>query len=228
MGGRNEAVIAAALQVVQNQPNVGVVDESREADDWWISTHQWLNGANKEITWAGDLLVAEYAAKFVELEKLYPYYNEATTGFSKCVKFENGFHPKIKKAIGYQQIHKFPYLVNSCRIYEEDNKSHREIISEKRGKQHQIRGKPYNAPTGKGKEKATDGKRTSEEGAPADIVCYKCGKPSHQSNACTGEVKRRFRCGKAGHGIADCKHKAAICFNYNEDGQISTQCQKMK
>lgn len=77
----------------------------------------------------------KYAAKFEELAKFYPHYAAWTTEFSKCVKFENGFHTEIKRVIGYQQICKFPELVNGCRIYEEDTKTHYKMVSEKRGKQ---------------------------------------------------------------------------------------------
>ncbi|CAI8618440.1 unnamed protein product, partial [Vicia faba] len=69
----------------------------------------------------GNLSVADYAAKFVELKNYYPHYSEETAKFLKCMKFENEMRSVIKKEIGYQRIHKFPELVNNCRIYEEDN-----------------------------------------------------------------------------------------------------------
>ena len=98
--------------------------------------------------------VVEYAAKFAELAKFYPHYTEENAGFSKCIKFENGLRPEFKKAVGYQKIRVFADLVDSCRIYEEDNNAHYKIISEKRGKYQHNRGKPYDTPTGKGKQKA--------------------------------------------------------------------------
>ena len=62
---------------------------------WYTST-----GRKKEIEILelkqGNLTLTEYASKFVELEKYYPYYSEATTEFSRCIKFENGLCPKIK------------------------------------------------------------------------------------------------------------------------------------
>ncbi|XP_058775298.1 uncharacterized protein LOC131649556 [Vicia villosa] len=75
----------------------------------------------------GNFLVTEYAARFVELAKLYPHYNEETDEFSKCIKFESGLRPEIKKAIGYQKIRNFPDLVDSCRIYEEDKMAAEDI-----------------------------------------------------------------------------------------------------
>ena len=66
----------------------------------------------------------EYAAKFGELAKFYPHYSADTAEFSKCIKFENGLRPEIKRAIGYQKIREFSDLVSSCRIYEADTKAH--------------------------------------------------------------------------------------------------------
>jgi len=49
----------------------------------------------------GDMSVTEYAAKFVELAKFYSHYTAETAKFSKCIKFKNGLHTEIKRAIGY-------------------------------------------------------------------------------------------------------------------------------
>ncbi|XP_058779903.1 uncharacterized protein LOC131653664 [Vicia villosa] len=197
-----------------------------KADEWWLETSQRLEATGEVITWAvfsrdfirkyypeyvrgkkeieflelkqGNLPVIDYAAKFVELEKFYPHYNGATAEFLKCIKFENGLRPNIQKAIGYQKIRNFPDLIDNCRIYEQDNNAHYMILNEKRGKHQQNRGKPYDAPAGKGKQKLAD------------------------------EVKRFFCCGKIGHTIAGCKHKEAIFFNCGEEGHICSQFQKLK
>ena len=123
-----------------------------EADDWWLDTNARLDAASEEVTWAvfrreflrkyypedvrgkkeieflslkqGNMTVTEYAAKFVELAKFYPHYNDETAEFSKCIKFESGLRSEIKKAIGYQKIRVFADLVDSCRIFEEDNNAH--------------------------------------------------------------------------------------------------------
>ncbi|XP_058774489.1 uncharacterized protein LOC131648780 [Vicia villosa] len=149
--------------------------------------------------------VTAYAAKFGELAKFYPHYEGPTGEFSKCIKFENGLYPKIKKEVGYQKISLLADLIDSCRIYEEDNNAHYKIINEKRAKHHQNRGKPYDAPAGKGKHKVAYGQRTSGGDAPAGVVCFKCEKPGHKSNVCTAEKKRCFYCGKTGHTTPDCK-----------------------
>jgi hypothetical protein len=100
----------------------------------------------------GDMSVIEYAAKFVELAKFYPHYTAENAEFTKCVKFENGLRPEIKKAIGYQRIRNFSVLVSSCWIYEDDSKAQYKIMNERRSKQQQNRGKPYSAPADKGKQ----------------------------------------------------------------------------
>ncbi|XP_050912626.1 uncharacterized protein LOC127127478 [Lathyrus oleraceus] len=227
-----------------------------EADDWWLETHERLTVAGEDVTWdvfrreflrkyypedvrgkkeieflelkQGNMSVTDYAAKFVELSKFYPHYTGAGAEFSKCIKFENGLRSEIKKVVGYQKIRIFTELVDSCRIFEEDNNAHYKIVSDRRGKQHQNRGKPYDVPAGKGKQRAAPTQRASGGGAPTGIVCFRCGQAGHKSNVCTAEVKRCFRCGKTGHAIADCKHKEVICFNCGEEGHIGSQCQKPK
>ncbi|XP_058726809.1 uncharacterized protein LOC131598200 [Vicia villosa] len=118
----------------------------------------------------GNLSVTEYAAKFVELAKFYPHYSKATFEFLKCIKFESNLHPEIKKAIGYQKIRNFPNLVDSCRIYQEDNNARYNIFSEKRGKHQHNHGKPYDAPAAKGKQEVVEGQTTSGRDAPA-VFC---------------------------------------------------------
>ncbi|XP_058746255.1 uncharacterized protein LOC131619135 [Vicia villosa] len=227
-----------------------------EADDWWLTTRQRLEAADEEITWdvfrreflrkyylesvpgkkeiefhelkQGNMSVSDYAAKFTELAKFYPYYDGEGAEFSKCLKFKNGLRSEIKKAIGYQQIRIFPNLVDICRIFEEDNAAHYKIVSDRRGRQNQQRGKPYDAPAGKGKQRAALGHRASGGGTPAPIVCFKCGKAGHKSTYYNDEVKKCFRCGKTGHMMFECRHKEVVCFNCGEEGHIGSQCQKPK
>ncbi|XP_058766033.1 uncharacterized protein LOC131639566 [Vicia villosa] len=202
-----------------------------EADDWWQATRQRLEATGEEITWdvfrreflrkyypesvrgkkeiefhelkQGNMSVTDYAAKFTELAKFYPYYDGEGAEFSKCVKFENG-------------------------IFEEDNVAHYKIVSDRRGRRSQQRGKPYDTPAGKGKQRAAPGQRTSGGGAPAPIVCFKCGKAGHKSTYCTDDVKKCFRCGKTSHMMSECRHKEVVCFNCGEEGHIGSQCHKPK
>ncbi|CAI8613500.1 unnamed protein product [Vicia faba] len=190
-----------------------------EADDWWVKTRQRLELADEEVTWEvfrreflrkyfpeyvrgkkeieflelkqGNMFITDYRAKFIELAKFYPHYDGPTGEFSKCMKFENGLRPEIKKVVGYHKIRVFADLIDSCRIFEEDSNAHYKIISDKRNKGQQSRGKPYDVPVGKGKQKVVQGRRYSGGDAPSSIVCFKCGKPGHKSNVCGGDVNNR-------------------------------------
>lgn len=69
----------------------------------------------------GGMSVAQYASKFEELMKYCSHYNSEAAEESKCIKFESGLRPEIKQGIRYQEIHRFPTLVNKCRIFDEDS-----------------------------------------------------------------------------------------------------------
>src|SRR3954470_17018803 len=106
-----------------------------EADDWWLETRQRLEVAGEEITWVvfrreflrkyypedvrgkkeieflelkqGNMSVTEYAAKFTELAKFYPYYDGAGAEFSKCIKFENNYALRSRKLLGIRRYVSF-------------------------------------------------------------------------------------------------------------------------
>ena len=112
-----------------------------EADEWWLETHQRLEATGEDVTWVvfrrefmrkyfpedvhgkkeieflelkqGSTSVVEYAARFAELAKFYPHYCKANAEFSKCIKFESGLRPEIKKVVGYQKIRFFADLIAS-------------------------------------------------------------------------------------------------------------------
>jgi hypothetical protein len=172
--------------------------------------------------------VTEYAAKFVELVKFYPHYAAENAEFSKCIKFESGLRPDIKRAIGYQKIRNFSELVSSCRIYEEDTKAHYKIVNDRKAKGQSSRPKPYDAPRDKGKQRVNDERRSQKKDVPAEITCYTCNQKGHKSNACPEGVKRCYRCGQKGHITPECKSDDVVCFNCNEKGHISTQCKQPK
>lgn len=123
------------------------------------------------------MIVVEYATKFEKVVKFFPHYNGAVVEGSKWIKFENRMRPKIKHGISYQEIRRFPTLVNKCRIYDEDcsaRSTHYKSVREMKGK-NQFKGKPYSAQADKRKQMATDEKRPSGGGTPAFVKCFKCG-----------------------------------------------------
>ena len=145
----------------------------------------------------GNSKIAEYAARYEELVKFYPHYNDLAAEVSKCIKFENRLRPEIKQGIGYLHICQFPELVNKCRIFDQDSRdkaSYFKNYNEKKGK-NQDRGKSYAAPADKGRQRAYDKKKPSGGGAPASMKCYKCGELGHHVDACNNKVLRCYRCG---------------------------------
>ena len=125
---------------------------AEEADDWWVGTRQRLTILCEAITWVvfnrkflrkyfpehvcgkkeieflelkqGNLTMTEYALKFVELAKYYPYYCEAISEFLRCIKFENVCIRKLNGKLVISRSKIFSKLVNSYRKFEEDNKTH--------------------------------------------------------------------------------------------------------
>lgn len=71
----------------------------------------------------GNMIIADYVAKFEVLSRFCPRYNGFDVESSKCLKFETGLLPKIKQYISYKEIHRFSMLVNKCIIYDEKNRA---------------------------------------------------------------------------------------------------------
>ncbi|XP_050918423.1 uncharacterized protein LOC127135833 [Lathyrus oleraceus] len=140
---------------------------SEQAEHWWENTRQRLevdvDACNhNEIEFLeleqGNISAADYATKFEEMSKYYPYYNGVNAEGSKCVNFENGLLPEIKQFIESQEICCFSVLVNKCRIYDEDNKArstHYKSAYEKRSTNKNC-GKPYVKPSSKEIQKAAN------------------------------------------------------------------------
>ncbi|XP_058725664.1 uncharacterized protein LOC131596957 [Vicia villosa] len=141
-----------------------------EVDDWWLGTHLRLDTTCEVVTWAvfSREFIRKYFSEDVHGKK---EIDADTAKFSKCIKFENEMRLEIKLAIG---------------IYEEDNRAHSahyKSLSEKRSKQHMIRGKPYNASVDNGKQKAVESKTPSGGGVPLNpIKCLRCGGMGHHAN----------------------------------------------
>jgi len=124
-------------------------------------------------------------------------------------------------------------LVNKCRIYEEDSRARSDYYkssSEKKGK-NQDRGKPYEVPDDRGKQKfqheAVGGEETSGGDTPAPLRCFTCGGVGHCAAECNITGLKCFNYGEQGQLATECKNIVS-CYNCGELGHINTQCQKPK
>lgn len=77
--------------------------------------------------------------------------------------------------------------------------THYKSISERKGN-NQLRGKPYNAPANKRKQRVTYEKKPSKIETPASVKCFKCGDLGHRANECENNVLRCFKYGKISMG----------------------------
>nr|ABD28305.1 RNA-directed DNA polymerase (Reverse transcriptase) [Medicago truncatula] len=117
--------IFRVMQCTEDQKvRFGTHQLAEEADDWREFLRRYFPEdvrGKKEIEFLelkqGNMSVTEYAAKFVELSKFYPHYTAENAEFSRCIKFENGLRPDIKRAIGYQQLRVFQDLPVSMAPY---------------------------------------------------------------------------------------------------------------
>ncbi|MDV3201184.1 MAG: CCHC-type zinc finger protein, partial [Sweet potato little leaf phytoplasma] len=163
--------------------------------------------------------MGEYASKFEELIRFSPYYQQNPDERSKCIKFENGLHPEIKVAFGYQGIRNFPQLVNMCRTYEDDLKAKEASERNSRmasksfshgkdkGKAPYRRGAPNPASRG--------GFDKSKNGNGGGFVAPPSGSPAH----CV-------HCNLANHGTCRMLISTKTCFTCGERGHMSFQCPK--
>lgn len=169
--------------------------------------------------------VADYAVKFEELIKFFPYYNRFDAKESKCIKFESGLRPKIKQFIGYREIPQFPVLVSKFRIYDEDNRArsayYKSVGNKNNGNQNHV--KPYVILNGKGKHKFQQNNnnwKSESGGSVANLIkCFKCGVLGHRASECI--VMMCYKYGKTWHKANECKSDRVICYNYGEIGHIS-------
>ncbi|MCI62090.1 cellular nucleic acid-binding protein, partial [Trifolium medium] len=57
--------------------------------------------------------------------------------------------------------------------------------------------------------------------------CYKCGGAGHKIAECPQKEDKCFRCGSFGHRADVCREKV-VCFNCGEEGHKSPECKKPK
>ncbi|XP_058760712.1 uncharacterized protein LOC131634047 [Vicia villosa] len=97
-------------------------------------------------------------------------------------------------------------------------------MNDKKGKG-KFHGKPYDDK----KKQSGYGKKPSGGGSSASMKCFKCGVEGHRAVDCTKVEVTCFKCGKASHKENKCGNGSSVtCYNYGEQGQVSTQCDKPK
>ena len=140
---------------------------AEDAEYWWTSTKRRIEASGDVVTLVmfkseflkkyfledlrnkkeaeflilkqGNLSVVEYAAKFEELSRFYPYINTEDAMISNCVKFENGLRPDIYQYICFHEVRDFDTLVHKCRMFDDAGKakaSYYKVMNDKKGKGH--------------------------------------------------------------------------------------------
>ena len=233
-----------ALQMPDNQKVVCAVYMLREeAENWWENTRPRLVIGGAAITWAifrenflgkyfpesvrnqkiqeflnlkqGNMTISEYAVKFEELTRYFPYYDTLPDERQKCVKFESGLKPDMAIVFAPMEIRDYATLVDKCKIYEDKAKAAQpKNVGPQRydKKGFHNKKKPYSRPLNHSKpfgQRYNSG--NSSGGAPKNgngnrnqLKCWKCGGGGHLASDCRTRTITCFRCGKPGHISKDC------------------------
>ena len=203
-----------------------------EAEYWWENTRKLLENGGININWEvfktkflkkyfpndvrrtkeiefmqlkqGNMSVGEYASKFEELGKYSTFFYHPDERM-KCIKFEDGLRPELKKAVGILEISDFPTLIHKCRFREDmENKQNYKPrnFGPHINKKGYNQGKPYDRPQQSSPSRHNNSgnfKRPLE----SQIKCMKCGQ-DHYTRYCHIKGPICFKCGKPGHVLTEC------------------------
>nr|KYP62010.1 hypothetical protein KK1_016525 [Cajanus cajan] len=206
-----------------------------EAEYWWDSTRRLLEGGGIIITWEvfrakffekyfpndvrrakeiefmqlkqGNMTVGEYASKFEKLGKYSTFFYHPDERM-KCIKFEDGLRPELRKEVGILEISDFPTLIYKCRFLEgfDHNKDNRpKSFGPQFNKKRNNEGKPYDRPQWKTQSSQFTG--NSSRPMNNQAKCLKCGQ---------------------GHYTKDCHLKGPVCFKYGKPGHVFSECGQSK
>nr|KYP32923.1 hypothetical protein KK1_046284 [Cajanus cajan] len=206
-----------------------------EAEYWWDGTRRLLEGGGIIITWEvfrakifekyfpndvkrakeiefiqlkqGNMIVGEYASKFEELGKYSALFYH-TDERMKCIKFEDGLRPELRKAVGILEISDFPTLIHKCRFLEgfDHNKDNRPKSF----------GPHFN-------------KKRNNEGKPYDRSQWKLQSSQFAGNS-SRPMNNQAKCLKYGQGdyTKDCHLKGPVCFKCGKPSHVFYECGKPK
>ncbi|XP_027927647.1 uncharacterized protein LOC114184538 [Vigna unguiculata] len=148
----------------------------------------------------GNMSIGEYASKFHELMKYWPYHQN--NGEELCAHFENGLRADVRTTISIFQITDLSTLLSKCRIYESSLK--RKDVDTRIGgpmridKKYQVHvnKKPYKRPNTFHLGGTTN--HNGNNNVNNDIKCYRCG-GLHLRRDCNQIFPSCSHCGKVGH-----------------------------
>ncbi|KAF1869431.1 hypothetical protein Lal_00022920 [Lupinus albus] len=222
-----------------------------EAENWWKFTRRQMEVEGQLISWStfkekfhhkyfpadlkrkkemdflkleqGNMSVGEYAAKFEEFARFYPYSELEVGGRSKCSKFESGLRPKLKRMFGYQEIADFATLVNKCSMYE-DNLKAVDLATPETNFPRDY-GPHRNHRQGRGKERVEDDRK------PYAAITVHRDRSFQKSDPLTVPTEGIStpmcnNCGRLHYG-STCPGKGNVCFHCKEFGHIKRFCPKL-
>ncbi|XP_050920077.1 uncharacterized protein LOC127137684 [Lathyrus oleraceus] len=141
----------------------------------------------------GNMIFADYLAKFEELVRFSVHYNGVEAKGSKCIKYESGLHLE-SKIRWYQEILRFSMLVNKCRIYDEDN-------------------------TTKSAYYKSYSHHAAEWKSPC-LKCFKYGKQGHRSTKCKSNVPTCYNCREPSHISTQCQKQRNVPVGTQAHGRV--------
>ncbi|RVW53996.1 hypothetical protein CK203_072960 [Vitis vinifera] len=197
----------------------------KEANHWWRITRRLLEDQGP-ITWRqfreafykkyfpdsvrrqkveefirleqGDMTVAQYEAKFIELSRFSPQL--IATEEEKALKFHDGLKPYLKNKISILKLGVYSEVVDRALIVEKDNEELHQY------REQQMKRNRSDGAHGNQAQRRSTSRRNQNKGKTVqnlDGACPTCGK-KHGGRPCYRETGACFGCGKQGHLIRDC------------------------